>query len=85
MSTPFVAKARSVAVCAPVPDGDILALFRLQRGRRPTPYARFAMAGEAALPLKELCALLGGAAARRESSSPVEPIEISKVRVLLRL
>src|SRR6266404_1096815 len=50
----------------PFPDGDILALFRLQRGRRPAPYARFAMAGDAALPLKKRCALLGGAVARRE-------------------
>src|SRR5712672_4162950 len=49
----------------PFPDGNILAFFRFQRGRQ-LPYARFAMADEAPLLLKDLCALLGGAAARRE-------------------
>src|ERR1700674_556371 len=49
----------------PFPDGNILAFFRFQRGRRP-PDAGFAMAGDAPLLLKELCALLGGAAARWE-------------------
>src|SRR5215831_6959996 len=49
----------------PFPDGNILAFFRFQRGRQ-FPYARFAMADEAPLLLEELCALLGGAAARRE-------------------
>src|SRR5215469_16181832 len=47
----------------PFPDGNILAFFRFQRGRQ-LPYARFAMADEAPLLLKELCALLGGAATR---------------------
>src|SRR5260370_20559899 len=49
----------------PFPDGNILAFFRFQRGRQP-PYARCAMAADAPLLLKELCTLLGGAAARRE-------------------
>src|SRR5262245_6129080 len=50
----------------PLPDGNILAFFRLQRRRQPAPYARWAMAGDACLLLKEQCALLGGAAAGRE-------------------
>src|SRR5215469_166096 len=50
----------------PFPDRDILAFFRLQRGRRPAPCARFAMTGDAALPLKDRRALFGGAVARRE-------------------
>src|SRR5215467_558819 len=49
----------------PFPDGNILAFFRLQRGRQP-PYARCAMAGDARLLLIDLCALLGCAAAGRE-------------------
>src|SRR5262245_53743629 len=49
----------------PFPDGNILAFFRLQRGRQP-PHARCAMAGDARLLLIDLCALLGGAAAGRE-------------------
>src|SRR6516165_9175645 len=53
----------------PFPDGHIFTFFRFQRGRasrhRP-PYARFAMAGDAPLLHIDLCALLGGAAARRE-------------------
>src|SRR6516165_523445 len=53
----------------PLPDGNILAFFRFQRGcayRRRPPEARWAMAGDAPLLLKDLCALLGGAAAGRE-------------------
>src|SRR6185503_4707452 len=50
----------------PFPDGDLLALFRLQRGRRPAPCARGAMAADATLLPKEQCALLGGAAAERK-------------------
>src|SRR5215471_3991055 len=49
----------------PMPDGNILACFRFQRGRQP-PYARCAMTADAPLLLKKFCALLGGAAARRE-------------------
>src|SRR5262245_5225943 len=49
-----------------VPDGDLLALFRLQRGRRSPAYARLAMAADAALRPKESLALLDGAAADRE-------------------
>src|SRR6516162_1113686 len=49
----------------PLPDGNILACFRFQRGRKP-PYARCAMTADAPLLLKKFCALLGGAAARRE-------------------
>src|SRR5205823_1424982 len=49
----------------PFPDGNILACFRFQRGRRP-PYELCAMADAAPLLLKDLGALLGGAAARRE-------------------
>src|ERR1700757_1732283 len=49
----------------PLPDGNILACFRFQRGRQP-PDARFAMTHDAPLLLVDLCALLGGAATRRQ-------------------
>src|SRR5207245_639542 len=39
---------------------------RIHRGRRSPPVALCAMADDAPLQLKDLCALLGGAAARRE-------------------
>ncbi len=48
------------------PGGNILAFFRLQRGREPASHARFAVATDAPLLLKDRCALLGGAMALGE-------------------
>src|SRR5262245_48226040 len=50
----------------PLPDGNTLAFLRLQSRRQPASYASCTMAGDARLLLKDQCALLGGAAARRE-------------------
>src|SRR4029453_16269182 len=49
----------------PLPDGNIGAFFRYQRGRH-SPYALRAMAGDARLLRVDPCAFLDGAAAGRE-------------------
>src|SRR5258708_19739412 len=54
----------------PFPDVDILALFRLQRGPRPAPYAPFPMACDPPLPPKAPRAPLPCAAAPRPALSP---------------